>query len=450
MLWLLIPMSFALAYGRGFFNEISLAAYIFSLGIAWVFYARDQFQISQVSIRWVLGVLPLLFFIRDPLIYARADLNSFKTPLLIAVLSISISQLFRGKSFSIPLQLFGTLGIALMVYLVPWFSPRPWIDVYVVQNESAEALLDGQNPYAIEYTDIYSRGKNPRRRSALYYPYPPLTLLFNVAGYLAGDTRFAFITLHLLSGVLLYLIARNLSITRPLDWFSLWMLLPVGPFFAEQAWNDSLVVFLFALVAFLQSRRRDDLAQWGIGFLFAAKQSALGFAPLLLFPTLSKWLKAGSWDPKAILRLALPFYVTFGAFAAIDFPNLIRGTITYHVGTPFRPDGLTIGALFLRLGGSVPTGVWNPIVLLSTSVICIYSIYRRGFRPDRWFIAMGLVYWSTLLVSKHAFCNYYYTVHFLLILGCLWGASNSSRRWTIPVTHSEAAVSPMQSRIKAG
>jgi hypothetical protein len=63
---------------------------------------------------------------------------------------------------------------------------------------------------------------------------------------------------------------------------------------------------------------------------------------------------------------------------------------------------------------------------------------------------MGLVYWSTLLVSKHAFCNYYYTVHFLLILGCLWGASNSSRRWTIPATHSEAAASPMQSRIKAG
>ena len=25
-------------------------------------------------------------------------------------------------------------------------------------------------------------------------------------------------------------------------------------------------------------------------------------------------------------------------------------------------------------------------------------------------------------VSKHAFCNYYYVVHFLMILGCLWGA----------------------------
>jgi hypothetical protein len=78
-------------------------------------------------------------------------------------------------------------------------SPRPFIDVYWVQQEASRALLSGHNPYTTPMPDIYkgdpkmvSAGASAGGKMKEGFPYVPVSLLMALPGYaIAGDVRYA-------------------------------------------------------------------------------------------------------------------------------------------------------------------------------------------------------------------------------------------------------------------
>src|SRR5262249_36858695 len=90
-------------------------------------------------------------------------------------------------------------------------SPNPHIDVYVFQQESCQALLRGENPYALRFPNIYGPsafvygpGLKTEDRVNFGFPYPPLSLYMALPGYLlTGDHRYSQLAAVTLAAALL-------------------------------------------------------------------------------------------------------------------------------------------------------------------------------------------------------------------------------------------------------
>ena len=132
---------------------------------------------------------------------ADDDLMPFKAgvALAAALAAVGVSGT-RTARVAVPMLLLTHLALGVWVIRA---APMPRVDVQVFQRDAAAALLDGRNPYAMTFPDVY-HGRLP----ALYgpglaadgrlnfgYPYPPLSLLLALPGHLLGDFRYA----HLLA-----------------------------------------------------------------------------------------------------------------------------------------------------------------------------------------------------------------------------------------------------------
>src|SRR5207237_8296784 len=93
------------------------------------------------------------------------------------------------------------LRLACWLWLGMWVirqTPKPYIDVFSFQQEAAQGLLHGQNPYAMSYTNIYGQGspvyaQDVQKNGNLDFgfPYAPLSLFIVVHGYLPGEQHYA-------------------------------------------------------------------------------------------------------------------------------------------------------------------------------------------------------------------------------------------------------------------
>src|SRR5260370_37662434 len=74
-------------------------------------------------------------------------------------------------------------------------SARPLIEVWQFQQQACGLFLEGTDPYAAEYSDMDDAGlyapdmmKDGRVQA---FPYPPVSLLLDIPGYLLGDVRWS-------------------------------------------------------------------------------------------------------------------------------------------------------------------------------------------------------------------------------------------------------------------
>jgi hypothetical protein len=130
-----------------------------------------------------------------------------------------------------------------------------------MHGEAFYALRRGQNPYQITFENIYGAGSgfyNPQavagNRVLFGYPYPPLSLLLALPGYLAaGDYRYSELAAWVASAAfigyarpaILAKLAAALLLTQPRGFFVL-----------EQGWTEPIAVLMLAVVIFGMSRRR--------------------------------------------------------------------------------------------------------------------------------------------------------------------------------------------------
>src|SRR5262249_44721704 len=129
-------------------------------------------------------------------------------------------------------------------------SPPPRIDVWRFQQEGCQLLLEGKNPYAAEYADIlhdpsvYGRAvyKDGWIQSC---PYPPLSLLLVLPGYLVGDVRWSLLLALLGAAAFMIAVGRNLGLPpghiAELAAIAL-VCHPLSFALLERAWTEPLMV----------------------------------------------------------------------------------------------------------------------------------------------------------------------------------------------------------------
>ncbi|MBM4343552.1 MAG: hypothetical protein FJ100_09260 [Deltaproteobacteria bacterium] len=324
----------------------------------------------------------------------------------LALAGAFVGQL-RGWRWNSRLAAGACLALGLATFLVPVFSPVPFIDSWTLQHEAADFMLGGRNPYTQHYTQIY-----PPERYGYnsHFGYLPLVGLWNLPWrMLAGDVRFGYAFADLASAALLYRLASRAgdhgeNRLLGLALAAAWLANPMRSLVVENCWSEPLL-FLCASAAVwgaASGRPRAWLAQ---GLMLASKQTNVFLGPLLL---------AG---PRPVRQVALA-----GAVAAVTVlpwwaadPLAFVGSTVLAFGPMLpRPDAFSLWAVGYNEFGVLLPGAFTWLPVAAAGALALY--WARQRRPDRTLAACALTVWALCMFARQSFANYHYFAHALLLL----------------------------------
>jgi len=310
--------------------------------------------------------------------------------------------------------------VYVAMFLLAWFwvglwliktTPNPFIDVFVFQQESADALLHGKNPYSMTFTNIYGQG-SPVYAQDLQkdgcvnfgFPYAPLSLLMILPGYLAGDHRYAqLFALVIAAGLIAHSrpgIIATLAAILLLTTSRVFMVLELG-------WTEPLVILWLAATVFCACRY-PKATPYMLGLLLASKQYTIFIPPLaaLLVAPRFAWRGYGKLLLKAFLVaaiVALPLILW-------DYHAFMRSAVTLQLKQPLREDALSYLLWYYwhvdKEAAKVMT--WLPFAGVAVVIpLCLWLWPRNagGFAG-----AVATVYFTFFALNRQAFCNYYFLV----------------------------------------
>lgn len=414
--FVLITAAQVISYGR--FQPHALI--LITLGIAAVFWGifiqaereRNVFPKRQVLVMGAAAVL-LPALVHNPLTYSNSIiwLVGLRLGVIIAILLLATYVLLPLESYR---SLAGARFVILLLLAVaariavPFASPFPGEDVWVVQQEGAAALLAGQDPYSVSYTQIFSPEFYKYLGYTSGFHYSPLTLAAITPAYaLLDDIRWAYILCELFVLAAVYLIIRHSNhIPERSDrelvlW--LWGLNPVALLIIEHSWSEPLGAALLALFVLAALQGRKWLPAAALALFFSFKQYTLVFFPLLLF-----------------LPQAVPLLICFAAVNVISYaPWLVIGiegllaSLTEPWRANPRPDALSYAALWMN-ARHLPFPGWITAASLLGGIHLSLRKIPRSLRGMM--IALFIVHSLLFLTAKQSFCNYYYLLSFYLIL----------------------------------
>lgn len=352
-------------------------------------------------------------FTVPPGIYLRAgNVTPADYPVFLAVAAVLVGAGLAQKPWLGRLQ----FPLLLLVFLLlgRWLikaSPAPFIDVFVFQRDGVGALLQGNNPYALRYPDIY--GNSPFYGEGLSvngvlqfgYPYFPLSLLLALPGQvLFGDYRYSQLAAMALS-------AAFIAWARPgrvgLAAAALLLFTPRVFFVLEQGWTDPFVLLLLSAVVFVAIRWKPALP-WLFGLLLAVKQYTLFMVPAAL------QLIPRPLGARFVLKAV-------GIGAAVTLPFFLWGpkdfwhdVVALQVLQPFRTDALS----YLSWSHDGKGGHWpTALAFVAASLGVLLGLWRQPRTAMGFAATCSLAYLGFFAFNKQAFCNYYYfTLGALLVV----------------------------------
>lgn len=289
-------------------------------------------------------------------------------------------------------------------------SPQPYIDVFLIHQDSIAALLTGKNPYTLTFPNIYGNaaffgpGMVENGRLMFGFTYPPVSLFLAMPGYLLmHDYRYSFLVLSAAAAVLM-------ATARPGPWpkaiAAIYLFTPRHFFVLEQGWTEPVVVFLLALTAFVACRAPRFL--WVVlGLMVVSKQYVLITIPAVwcLRPLFPSWKALGLALAKGAglaAAVSLPL-------ALWDWPAFYRDLVGIQMGLPFRTDALSFPVWYLTTKGEHAPG-WLPVLLALTGTAFVWLRAPRTVGGFVWTCAAAYL---SFFFFRQAFCNYYF-----LALGC--------------------------------
>ena len=294
---------------------------------------------------------------------------------------------------------FGGLHVALAAATV--LTSDPLIDVHVFLDYGAEALLDGSNPYSIDYPNIYGAeetgkyygpGVVENGRIVFGLPYPPINLLWAVPAHLAGDVRLAGLLAMMILGAALW--GRGTDRTAN----SLAVLLVASPVTAHViggSWTESSMAALLGMVVWSVRRDRLTLAAALLGLLFASKQYMVVAVPCLwLLRTYATRGRVG-----VALTAALVTVVPFALWEPSDF---WRAIVEFQLIQPFRADSLSILAWSVNHLGWPGEAVYGVLPLAAGGAVGVVVALRSKPSAATFAAGVGLSLLVTVLLSKQA------------------------------------------------
>ena len=291
------------------------------------------------------------------------------------------------------------------------------IDVWVAHQASCQALLAGVNPFAITYPDIYGPGSPFMPPGAVKdgmvqsgYPYPPLTLIMSLPGYLlAQDVRYMGILSMCATAVFLAVTARG-RIGILLG--CLLLLMPYSMLLVAFAWTETHILLLLAMFAYC-AVHRPRWAPWLFGLFLVSKQHLFVVAPLALlaFPQPRTFRPILIFALKAILAgviVTLPWVLWNPAAFDRSVMYLFHGALDQAV-VP-RKDAVTFWAAMQHYGfGNLPA-IAGVIVLAFVTVWTLLWNWRSRYGIAACVAGISLSMLALHSFSRHAFCNHYYFI----------------------------------------
>jgi hypothetical protein len=296
------------------------------------------------------------------------------------------------------------------VYLLLGFTllhrSHPPIDVVVFENDSVHTLLHGQNPYGINVSHqeingssaYYGPGILRNGRVHVGVPYPPLTLVWILPGYVAGDVRYSFLLAVVLTSLLIfYLSPDQIGLTAAM----LLLFIPETIFVLTMGWTEPLMLVTLAITV-VCARKAPRMLPIALGLFFASKQYSLLAVPLAAF-----LLPRFSWKRYLSLLIKAGTVAAFVTlpFALWDFHGFWWSLVTFQVAAPFRPDALSVSTLLVRHGWpAIPQ--W--FVVTAVLAAMVFALLRSPHTPSGFTGSLALVSLVFFVLNKQAFCNYYF------------------------------------------
>lgn len=291
---------------------------------------------------------------------------------------------------------------------------RPRLDVWGFQHDAVAALLHGHNPYTMTFRNLYgpeatrmfyAPGLVVAGRVMVGFPYPPLSLLLAVPGYLLGDIRYSGLVLMSAAAAAAWVwapdrigrIAAVLLLIIPGRWYLLW-----------GGWTETLVIGMVALVVHLGLRRHPWLP-YALGLLLVSKQYFVVLLPVVLL--LAPRTPEGDLD-RLRLRGFLARTVLGGAVVTLPFVlwgvrGFLDSVVAFQFRQPFRPDSESLLVWSVLRFGWPPPSSYGVLPLLVGVAVAVLCAWRAPRTPAGFAAATGLCLMVTALLSKQAFGNYY-------------------------------------------
>jgi len=350
---------------------------------------------------------------------ARSQLAPFYAGLAaVALLTVRIltSGLRTSERVWFPILL---LSFLLLGNWMVFSSPKPFIDVWYFQQDGADALLSGKNPYSIHFPDVYHStdpgkqqvygpGLVENGRTTFGFPYPPVSLLLATAGYaVAGDHRYAQAFALMLAGLFIGYCRRS----RAAMLAAVVLLFTPRVFFVlGRGWTEPFGVMLLAATVFCACRR-SRLLPLALGLFLATKQYLVVAIPLTFFLLPPGW-RWRDWVWLLVQSVLVAAAVTL-PLALWNWNAFWRATVTVQELAPFRWDALSYlvwwgfhghGHIVTRPAASV---IASGIAALGALIL----VFRKAPRTTAGFAAaMSLLCLAFFAFNKQAFCNYYFFV----------------------------------------
>ncbi|MBK6941850.1 MAG: hypothetical protein IPH13_16860 [Planctomycetes bacterium] len=330
--------------------------------------------------------------------------------LAVGVLAFWMRETWRRVLVGVLLALFVAAG-AWVIRAAPYSDAEPRIDVMLVQQESATALLRGENPYALTFRDIYDsehsdkpsvygEGLVANGRLQHGYHYPPLSLLCGTLGLaLLGDVRYAALAAMALVGLLLYVAAPGrIGLLLALAWW----FQSRGFFVLGRGWTDAYVVLAFVGWSVAHARG-SRYAPWLLGVLFVSKQHLIVLAPLLPLVLTGTTKERIAYLARSAIAAAL----VLAPFVAWDARALFHSVVEVHLAQPFRFDALSFTAWLANTTGVV-IGSGLAFLLLLPAYAFAWRFASRGVAGFA--LASAFVLLVFVAFNKQAFANYFHAI----------------------------------------
>jgi hypothetical protein len=310
------------------------------------------------------------------------------------------------------------LVLALGVWLIGT-STWPPIDVFFFERDAGIRLGQLLDPYAGTITNIYGSTAYygdafaTVDRVLIGYPYPPVSLLVTSAGQLLGDEPRTGLLLAIVAAGGLVGAMRRDPVGRGAA--ALLLLSPALPFILHDAFVEPVAIVLLAATV-AAARRSPRLTAIFLGLFLFAKQTCLLAIPLI--PLLIRQgaprrevVRMAAIAAVAALLVAVPFLLW-------DPAAFMRATISFHLGSPFRPDSLGFGPPIAERLGTVPVWVMGGATLSAIALV----LWRAPWTPSGFAAGTGFVLLVLASFAKQAFPDYH-----MLVVGALCIAIAAAR-----------------------
>jgi hypothetical protein len=409
----------AVTFGNipGFYNTTSMALLALSLMsvLAAVLLShtfRDDprsLRRSMTALYLCLGTAFVLGMIPPPVAYVEIDhyqLVRFAFFAVVAVLTATLlldKPLLRQATFPVLILLY----IAMCVWVIR-VSYEPPIDVWYFQHDGVEALLHGHNPYSITYRNVYGEGtwvygpgvvKDGR---VLYgFPYPPLSLLLSVPGYLLGDPRYSQMLAVAIAALLIgYSRGSRISFAAAV----MLLFTPRSSYIIEGAWTEPFAVLMLALIVWC-AKRRPKWLPIALGLLIVTKQylPVAAIVAILLFGRPIRWKEYC----RTIVIAGIVGAVVSLPLALWDWHGFWHSVVEWQFKQPFRHDALTFLHVLFGPGGTPLAPV---LAIAATGIAVGLSLWRAPRSVAGFALSVGFVCFCFFAFNKQAFANYYFFV----------------------------------------